>query len=523
MLIDEWLKLDSASRTKRSRDLIKSLGIEKEQETLLLKSYRENRNYGNHPKHLLPDIFLALSQIRESENADLALLDLYYTTSEDDETSCEKIFNLLRGLTQESFQVEDSYRRARLHWIHLLILRYEDEDNEAMENYITEVYSRGDLNPYVWDRIFGAIKGWEELWRLYPWIISLENKFEDLPERYHETVRAILNTYRESLSYVQGIRSRIPECLDATSSGEMGIPAFRKILKEMAEGGERFPFTPGQIQKVSRNSDLHPALILYAAFIYKESEVGGKAQKVVSFLKRNPGLYSESALLPYFEIALWLWDKSGKWHSLDPQILWEESLKITENQFSQNAPALWWYKLGDFFENLWVYLLERGIQVSETPKVFGQLLKHPSRFIQLASSSAILEIVRKKGRIQPIISEVRAYLREDHQLKNPFATGQDIPEEKREEPDFHPDPASLYKPTNAPEGEGFFNLDNLLGLLEECQPPEVVYRLMEALKLSLDNNKNSPETREIRRELEEYQKENAIEEEEEEEEEETTL
>jgi len=487
LLRREWISLDDKQRTTLSEETLQAFKIEESDEKEVLENFYKRRNCGKIPEESIADVWLALSHLRSGEIADKALLNLYYTFTDDigisdnDEEESEIFLSVLRNLTDNPWESDDKYRIARLLWIKLRILVFIDEETEETRAYVESIFNHGNFDTYIWDRVFGALNDWTGKWRLYPQILSWEPSFEETPERYWPFVRDINSMYSESFKMISSLNSKLEMSLYSVAKGKIRISDLRSILQILSESEKEFPLNKSDVNRIYKNgSELIRALLWEMVFVFHEKKGLSQVKEYLTLLQGKALKESH----PYFHFVSLYADLLTRFSELDLLDLWKKSILIARDFFNSiNDRSEARYESGKIFEHIWLSIINSGVKINIINPVFGELLNDSSPFIQKAAASVILELSRKGVSMDTVYNSSLLFVEQNPSMNGFMSNGSDIKEEERMLPQGAPTPTYYFPPdVNEEINNDFFNVSSMTGLLESMQQPHTSYRLSLALK-----------------------------------------
>ena len=506
----EWLSLENKQRRILCEETLQAYNIIEDDEKEILERFHTERDCGDIPEESIADVWLAISNLRSEEKVDKALLNLYYTYIEDigftenKEEEDEIFLSVLRSLTDNPWDSDDKYRIARLIWIKLRILITIDEETEKARAFVESVFNRGDFDTYIWDRIFGALYDWSGRWRLYPQILSWKNSFKELPDRFFPFIEDIKHMYSEAFRMTESLKSTMEISLYSVAGGTIELGDFRDMLRLMVEDSGEFPLHLSVIERIYRDGrEIIRAILWDMVFIYLDKNRNHLVRDARDYLEKQ-ALKEKN---PYFRFLSFYSYLFSGFSETDLKKSWKESIPLSGELF----PAILHssesgYEMCMIFEQIWLSIINSGINIREINPIFGELLESDSLYIQKAAASAILDLSRKGISMEPVLENTLSFIKENPDMSTELSSGEDISEEERSRPQRTPT-LTYYFPVDKKEGheDDSFNMSTLTALLENLQQPHTTYRLSLALRHFTENFPEAEVPEEIISALNDYE------------------
>lgn len=338
-----------------------------------------------------------------------------------------------------------------------------------------------NVSVYVWERFFRQINNYSDRsFRLYPDLANLGLSEEEVPsyKAFLEDQEINIDVAGSLLDHYGNV---FPGALDAYCRGE-GDPAITEsfIFRLAAAGLDLFPSENAFMEKFSgypyRFRLIH-SIFLYIVNLPEESTslIEALARKGVRLLEsldeEERSLYEEFALL-----LLRSYEAKENTTKLFEQIL---NLLIEADKSGDLKSSLE-QDLADSFGNVLMRGLLTGVLSPSDYQKIGGLLGCTSPYFRKMGATLILQGIREGYDGDPFVSILLRTYQDNPETKNSLTEGSDIKEEEKVFAYTLLSPKAFF-PDPEPE-EGFFNLDNLTGLLAMCQPPVTAMRLKLALE-----------------------------------------
>ncbi len=422
-------------------------------------------------------IFLsALLYADDDRLVERALQRIYYLiTASDDDDNAEKLFDYCR----DAFEEKRELVRGRKHWVAIALMERKENSGKEIETYIRKLKDK-EVSPWVWERIFGVIRSWDEAFRIYPELESWDIPEGDSTENRESFYGFFVNRYSLSLTIHHGVLERFPGLVQLVLDKKMHYQSLNWMMQKTGKAKGSFPLSADVFKKMYTVKDhfYRNVLLNYVSLFL----IDGEWKKIIPYidiiLNTPPlenNLYEKRSHLLIRAFAFMERKTSD---SPFDDILDFLTLKL-EGEYRKTEI---YFEMASSFTPLLLRLITDRSEYILDPEKISKILNHESLFYRELASSIVLHAVRSGYDIQDLIDILKDYLENNPSSTNKFAKGSDIKQDELNFKYYLGSVKSYVEPEEDNNEGDFFSYPRLTGLLEACKPPEVSYRVALALR-----------------------------------------